>query len=37
MIGSDTIQAWWGNTVYMNTADYKGLPLKYVANGFVYG
>lgn len=37
MIGFDTIQAWWGNTVYMNTADYKGLPLKYVVDGFIYG
>lgn len=27
-IGLHTIQAWWGNTVFQNTADWKGTPLK---------
>ncbi|PPQ78774.1 hypothetical protein CVT25_010647 [Psilocybe cyanescens] len=27
-IGSDTIQKWWGNTVFYNTADYLGTPLR---------
>jgi len=25
-IGLDSIQKWWGNTVYMKTADYPGVP-----------
>ena len=25
-IGLDTIQTWWGNTVYANTLDAKGVP-----------
>jgi hypothetical protein len=26
-IGLDTIQAWWGNTVYANTADGNQTPM----------
>ncbi|KII86303.1 hypothetical protein PLICRDRAFT_114715 [Plicaturopsis crispa FD-325 SS-3] len=36
-IGQDTIQSWWGNTVYQNTADYQSLPLKTVAEGSYFG
>jgi len=36
-IGIDTIQAWWGNTVYTNTADYAGTPLKVLADGETFG
>jgi len=28
---------WWGNTVWMNTADAKGLPLKLLAPGETFG
>ncbi|TDL15603.1 OPT oligopeptide transporter [Rickenella mellea] len=27
-IGLNTIQAWWGNTVYLNTADFQGATLR---------
>ncbi|TFY70179.1 hypothetical protein EVG20_g2824 [Dentipellis fragilis] len=30
-IGKDTIQSWWGNTVYNRTADALSLPLKTVS------
>jgi hypothetical protein len=36
-IGQDTIQMWWGNVVYTNTADYKGVPYKTVPNGGTFG
>ena len=26
-IGANSIQTWWGNTVYTNTADWNGTPL----------
>ena len=26
-IGASSIQTWWGNTVYQNTADWNQLPL----------
>ena len=26
-IGASSIQTWWGNTVYANTADWNGTPL----------
>lgn len=39
-IGLNTIQAWWGNTVYQNTADWAGaaaLPLPASGTfGYVY-
>jgi len=28
---------WWGNTVYLNTADALGLPLKTLAPGETFG
>jgi hypothetical protein len=36
-IGLNTIQKWWGNVVYTNTADYRGVPLKTVRNGENFG
>jgi len=36
-IGASTIETWWGNTVYMNTADWNALPLKTVAPGGTFG
>ncbi|KAG8904835.1 hypothetical protein FRB99_001091 [Tulasnella sp. 403] len=34
-IGAETIQTWWGNTVYANTADAKGTPMyKLPAKGY---
>jgi hypothetical protein len=32
-IGADSIQVWWGNTVYTNTADNKGTPMLTLADG----
>lgn len=32
-IAEDTIQSWWGNTVFLDTADYLGTPLKQLGNG----
>lgn len=28
---------WWGNTVYINTADYQGVPVKILAPGETFG
>ena len=36
-IGLNSIQSWWGNTVYTNTADYKGVPIKTLADGQTFG
>jgi hypothetical protein len=36
-IGLDSIQKWWGNTVYMKTADYRGVPFKSVPEGGKFG
>ena len=36
-IGFNTIQIWWGNTVYSKTADYQGVPLKTLAEGQTFG
>ena len=36
-IGQNSIQKWWGNTVYMNTADYQGVPLKSLPDGGKFG
>lgn len=36
-IGLNTIQAWWGNTVYTKTADFQGVPLKTLAEGQTFG
>ncbi|KAH0835722.1 OPT oligopeptide transporter [Lanmaoa asiatica] len=36
-IGSTTVQTWWGNTVFLNTADGKGLPYKSVPASGTFG
>ncbi|KAJ7042920.1 oligopeptide transporter [Mycena alexandri] len=36
-IGATTIQTWWGNTVYVNTADGMGTPLISLAEGETFG
>ena len=36
-IGKDTIQTWWGNTVYTNTADALGTPLRTLVTGKTFG
>jgi hypothetical protein len=36
-IGLDSIQKWWGNTVYMKTADYTGVPFKGLPEGGKFG
>ena len=36
-IGLNSIQKWWGNTVYVNTADYAGVPNKVIADGQTFG
>ncbi|KAF8631657.1 hypothetical protein AX17_005059 [Amanita inopinata Kibby_2008] len=36
-IGLTTVQAWWGNTVFLNNADGKGTPLRKLAKGEFFG
>ncbi len=36
-IGQDTIQTWWGNSVYANTADWNATPLKTMPDGLPFG
>jgi hypothetical protein len=36
-IGLNTIQTWWGNTVYTKTADYIGVPYKKILDGGTFG
>jgi hypothetical protein len=36
-IGLKTIQQWWGNTVYLNTADASGAPIRSLAHGQTFG
>ena len=36
-IGKGTIESWWGNTVYTQTADSKTLPLREVVAGEFFG
>jgi hypothetical protein len=36
-IGLNTIQTWWGNTVYTKTADYNGVPYKKIPDGGTFG
>jgi len=36
-IGANTIQRWWGNRVYMETADWQYVPLKTVPAGERFG
>ncbi len=36
-IGLDSIQKWWGNTVYTKTADYTGVPFKSLPESGKFG
>ena len=36
-IGLNSVQNWWGNTVYANTADAAGVPNKHLADGQKFG
>ncbi|KAI0271699.1 OPT oligopeptide transporter [Gloeopeniophorella convolvens] len=36
-IGKNSIEKWWGNTVYNNTADQQALPLRTVLKGEFFG
>ncbi|KAF8258410.1 OPT oligopeptide transporter protein-domain-containing protein [Lactarius quietus] len=36
-IGLNSIQNWWGNTVFLNTADAKGTPFKTLSEGQTFG
>jgi hypothetical protein len=36
-IGLNTIQNWWGNTVYLNPADAAGVPINTLADGQKFG
>jgi OPT oligopeptide transporter protein len=36
-IGENTIQTWWGNTVFKRTADWRDMPLKSVSDGGTFG
>ncbi|KAG6829206.1 hypothetical protein H0H92_005335 [Tricholoma furcatifolium] len=36
-IGLNTVQTWWGNTVYMNTADGMGTPFKPLPDSGTFG
>ncbi|KAI9432319.1 OPT oligopeptide transporter [Lactarius indigo] len=36
-IGLNTIQNWWGNTVYLNTADATGVPDRILPDGQTFG
>jgi hypothetical protein len=36
-IGLHTIQSWWGNTVWLNTADGNKTPLIALADGETFG
>ena len=36
-IGLNTVQAWWGNTVFLNTADARGMPYKSLPASGTFG
>jgi len=36
-IGLNTVQSWWGNTVFRNTTDWRALPLLTVPEGSTFG
>jgi hypothetical protein len=36
-IGAESIQNWWGNKVFLDTADYHGTPLRKLAPGEPFG
>ncbi|KAG9084317.1 hypothetical protein FRC06_004129 [Ceratobasidium sp. 370] len=37
MIGANNVLTWWGNMVYVNTADAAGTPLRVLADGETFG
>ncbi|KAH7096464.1 OPT oligopeptide transporter [Auriculariales sp. MPI-PUGE-AT-0066] len=36
-VGINTIQVWWGNSVFLNTADYLGTRMRTLAEGETFG
>jgi hypothetical protein len=36
-IGANNVAKWWGNNVYLNTADAAGAPLRVLAQGETFG
>jgi hypothetical protein len=36
-IGQNSVLNWWGNTVYVNTADYVGVPDKSIPTSGTFG
>jgi hypothetical protein len=36
-IGLNSIQSWWGNTVFAENADYLGTPIRHLAKGQWFG
>ena len=36
-IGENTIETWWGNTVYQNTIDWEGAVLKTPGDSGIFG
>lgn len=36
-IGKGTVSAWWGNTVWQRTADFRSIPLKRPDPGAIFG
>jgi len=36
-IGADTVQKWWGNTVYTHTSDWRATPLRKLSEGETFG
>ena len=36
-MGANTIESWWGNTVYLKTADQQALPMRKVVPGEFFG
>ena len=36
-IGENTINQWWGNTVFKNTTDWYGIPLRRLAPNETFG
>jgi hypothetical protein len=36
-IALNTVQSWWGNTVFTKTADYKGVAYKTIPDGKTFG
>ena len=36
-IGLNTVQTWWGNTVFTNTVDWNATPLRTMPDGLPFG